>query len=36
MTLFLWHKTAFITVSSVGLLAGRVPGLLTARRVACG
>ena len=29
MTLFLWHQTAFITVSSVGLLAGRVPGLLT-------
>jgi hypothetical protein len=28
--LFLWHQTAFITVSSVGLLAGRVPGLLTA------
>src|SRR5690242_257192 len=30
MTLFLWHQTAFITVSSAGLLAGRVPGLLTA------
>jgi Acyltransferase family len=30
MTLFLWHQTAFITVNSVGLLAGRVPGLLTA------
>jgi Acyltransferase family len=30
MTLFIWHQTAFITVSSVGLLAGRVPGLLTA------
>lgn len=32
MTLFLWHQTAFITVSSVGLLAGRGagPGLLTA------
>jgi peptidoglycan/LPS O-acetylase OafA/YrhL len=30
MTLFLWHQTAFITVSSIGLLAGRVPGLLTA------
>jgi hypothetical protein len=29
MTLFLWHQTAFITVSSAGLLAGRVPGLLT-------
>jgi len=28
--LFLWHQTAFVTVSSVGLLAGRVPGLLTA------
>ena len=30
MTLFLWHQTAFVTVSAVGLLAGRVPGLLTA------
>src|SRR5579864_7749043 len=30
MTLFIWHQTAFITVSSVGLLAGREPGLLTA------
>jgi hypothetical protein len=30
MTLFLWHQTAFLTVSSAGLLAGRVPGLLTA------
>jgi hypothetical protein len=30
MTLFLWHQTAFIAVSSAGLLAGRVPGLLTA------
>ena len=30
MTLFLWHQTAFITVSSLGLLACRVPGLLTA------
>jgi len=30
MTLFLWHQTAFVTVSSVGLLAGQVPGLLTA------
>ena len=30
MTLFLWHQTAFITVSSAGLLLGRVPGLLTA------
>jgi hypothetical protein len=30
MTLFLWHQTAFVMVSSAGLLAGRVPGLLTA------
>ena len=30
MTLFLWHQTAFVTVSSVGLLAGRAPGLLSA------
>jgi peptidoglycan/LPS O-acetylase OafA/YrhL len=30
MTVFLWHQTAFITVSSAGLLIGRVPGLLTA------
>jgi hypothetical protein len=30
MTLFLWHQTAFVTVSSGGQLAGRVPGLLTA------
>lgn len=29
MTLFLWHQTAFITVSSLAMLAGRVPGLLT-------
>ena len=29
MTLFLWHQTAFITVCAAGLLAGRVPGLLT-------
>ena len=29
MTLFVWHQTAFVTVSSLGLLAGRVPGLLT-------
>src|SRR5207245_11599047 len=28
MTLFLWHQTAFVTVSSVGVLIGRVPGLL--------
>jgi len=30
MTLFLWHETALVTVSSLGLLIGRVPGLLTA------
>src|SRR4029077_12060406 len=30
MTLFLWHQTAFIAVSALGLLAGHVPGLLTA------
>jgi len=30
MTLFLWHQSAFVTVSSLALLAGRVPGLLTA------
>jgi peptidoglycan/LPS O-acetylase OafA/YrhL len=30
MTLFLWHQTAFVTVSSLALLAGRIPGLLTA------
>ena len=30
MTLFIWHETALVTVSSAGLLAGRVPGLLTA------
>jgi hypothetical protein len=36
VNLFLWHQTAFITVSSLGLLVGRVPGLLTARRAACG
>jgi len=30
MTLFLWHQTAFVTVTSLGLLAGRLPGLLTA------
>jgi hypothetical protein len=30
MTLFLWHQSAFIAVSSLGLLAGHVPGLLTA------
>ncbi len=30
MTLFIWHETALVTVSSLGMLAGRVPGLLTA------
>ena len=30
MTLFLWHQTAFVTVSSASLLIGRPPGLLTA------
>jgi peptidoglycan/LPS O-acetylase OafA/YrhL len=30
MTLFLWHQTAFIAVTSAGLLAGLLPGLLTA------
>jgi hypothetical protein len=30
MTLFLWHETALVAVSSLGTLAGRVPGLLTA------
>ena len=30
MTLFLWHQTAFVTVSSAGLLFSRVPGLLAA------
>ena len=30
MTLFLWHQTAFVTVSCGGLLFGKVPGLLTA------
>jgi hypothetical protein len=30
MTLFLWHQTAFVTVSSASLLTGRPPGLLTA------
>ena len=30
MTLFIWHETALVTVSSMGLPAGRVPGLLTA------
>jgi len=30
MTLFLWHQTAFIVVTTAGLPGGRVPGLLTA------
>jgi len=30
MTLFLWHETALVTVSSLGALAGRPGGLLTA------
>jgi len=30
MTLFIWHETALVTVGSLGMLAGRVPGLLTA------
>ena len=30
MTLFIWHETALVTVSSASMLAGRVPGLLTA------
>jgi hypothetical protein len=30
MTLFLWHQTAFIAVTMIGLLIGRPPGLLTA------
>ena len=30
MTLFLWHQTAFLTVTMTGLLAGRLPGLHTA------
>jgi hypothetical protein len=30
MTLFLRHQTAFVTVGSLGMLVGRVPGLLTA------
>jgi len=30
MTLFLWHQTAFIMVTSLGMLAGHAPGLLTA------
>jgi hypothetical protein len=30
MTLFLWSQTAFLMVTMVGLLAGRLPGLHTA------
>jgi len=30
MTLFLWHQTAFLTVTMAGLLVGRLPGLHTA------
>jgi peptidoglycan/LPS O-acetylase OafA/YrhL len=30
MTLFLWHQTAFLTVTMAGLLFGRLPGLHTA------
>jgi hypothetical protein len=30
MTLFLWHQTAFITVTMLGSLFGPLPGLLTA------
>jgi hypothetical protein len=30
MTLFLWHQTAFITVTMLGSLFGRLPGLHTA------
>jgi len=30
MTLFLWHQTAFITVTMLGSLLGRLPGLHTA------
>jgi hypothetical protein len=30
MTLFLWHETALVAVSSAGMAVGRVPGLLTA------
>ena len=29
MTLFLWHQTAFLTVTMSGLLIGRLPGLHT-------
>jgi hypothetical protein len=30
MTLFLWHQTAFLAVTTAGLLIGRLPGLHTA------
>jgi hypothetical protein len=30
MTLFLWHQTAFVTVTMLGSLFGRLPGLQTA------
>ncbi len=30
MTLFIWDETALVTVSSLGMPAGRLPGLLTA------
>ena len=30
ITLFLWHQTAFLTVTMAGLLAGRLAGLDTA------
>jgi Acyltransferase family len=30
MTLFMWHQTAFLTVTMGGLLIGRLPGLHTA------
>ena len=30
MTLFLWHQSAFITVTMLGSLSGRLPGLQTA------
>jgi hypothetical protein len=30
MTLFLWHQTAFLTVTMAGLIFGRLPGLHTA------
>ncbi|MEU6007244.1 acyltransferase [Streptomyces sp. NPDC047453] len=29
MTIFLWHQTALMAITAVGLLAGRVPGLHT-------